>query len=107
MSATASTERHGLPATIDFDKVFVAVFWVLAEEYDTTLTNVANNVSWDEYDPAEVRRLFDDAVDATLAALGVPQPTGDNLDWKGHLHELVFKSAPLLEQYFANTTDQD
>lgn len=62
MSATTSTERYGLPAVLDFDKVFVTVFWVLSEEYDVTLPNVASNVSWDEYDPAEVRRLFDDAI---------------------------------------------
>lgn len=107
MSATTSTERHGLPAVLDFDKVFVTVFWVLSEEYDVTLPNVASNVSWDEYDPAEVRRLFDDAIDATLSALAVTPPAGDNLDWLGHLHELVFKSAPPLEKYFADTTDQE
>lgn len=106
MSATTSTERYGLPAVLDFDKVFVTVFWVLAEEYDTTINNIANNVSWDEYDPDEVRRLFDDAIDATLSALAVTPPTGDNLDWKGHLHDLICDAAPALGDYLTATTDQ-
>ncbi len=106
MSATASTDRHGLPAVLDFDKVFVTVFWALSEERDVMLTNIADRACAG-YNPDEARLYFDQDIEAALAALGVPQPPGDNPDWKGHLHDLVFKSAPLLEQYFADTTDQE
>lgn len=106
MSATTSTERYGLPAVLDFDKVFVTVFWALSEERDVMLMSIADGAGSD-YDPSEARLYFDQDIEAALAALGVPQPPGDNLDWKGHLHDLVFKSAPPLEKYFADTTDQE
>lgn len=102
-----NTDRCGLPATLDFDKVFATVFWALTEERDFMLTDIADDAGDDDYSPSDVRERLDEDIEWALSALGVQPPAGDSLEWKGHLHDLILATAPRLDAYLERTTDQD
>ncbi|NLA67264.1 MAG: hypothetical protein GX856_03270 [Gammaproteobacteria bacterium] len=109
MSATRSTDRHGLPTTVEFDRVFVPVFWRYAEAGFADIINVAEDIDgWnhDSFDPDKVRAQLRDCIDATLDALGVEAPEGDDLDWLGYLYDMITASSPALAEYLDATTEQ-